>query len=48
MRELVFAIALLGAALFIVVGVSIVSTPAAWCVGGVELGVWAWLVLGEA
>lgn len=47
MREWILAVLLALAAGAIVKGVSHYSTGAAWVVGGVLLGVWAWLVVTE-
>lgn len=47
MREWILAVLLALAAGAVVKGVSHYSPGAAWVVGGVLLGVWAWLVVTE-
>ena len=47
MREWILAVLLALAAGAVVKGVSHFSPGAAWVVGGVLLGVWAWLVVTE-
>jgi hypothetical protein len=47
MRELVLGILLTVAAAAVVVGVALISTPAAWIVGGVLGAVLSWVAVGE-
>lgn len=44
-RLVLFVVALFLASAAVVVGVSMLSTPAAWIVGGVLFGVLSWLAL---
>ena len=46
-REIAFAFALLTAAGLVTYGIALISPPAAFIVGGLELAGGAWLVLSE-
>lgn len=45
LKDLTFAALLLASCASVVVGIGLVSTPAAWICGGGLGGVWSWLVL---
>ncbi len=47
MREGILAALLAVAAIFLVIGATLISAAAGWIVAGAVLAVWAWLVLGE-
>lgn len=47
MKSYLFAFALLVSLSVFVVGVALVSAPAAWMVGGVGLAVWSFYVLTD-
>lgn len=46
-RDVLFAISLLAALAAVVVGIALIWVPAAWIVGGIGGGAWAWLVLAD-